>query len=158
MGTAMTKFSSGNEEKKGKEIGPILDDCYDKLFQNSSHKKWELADFYRAVCETVEQVNVKLGYTQIRVPEARKLRLAFDNHHRAEGKLTKDEFQQIFREVVLGTGFTGIGIKDSLYIFGVPLTALMVKQGVLPRAIPNEIFIPAITSVTVLILATLNKL
>lgn len=57
------------------------------------------------------------------------------------------------------SGFTGIGAKEALlYIFGVPVTALFVKQRVMPQSIPNEIFIPGITSVTVFILATLNKI
>jgi len=57
------------------------------------------------------------------------------------------------------SGFTGVGAKEALlYIFGVPVTALFVKQRVGPQAIPNEFFIPGITSVTVLILAALNKI
>jgi hypothetical protein len=74
--------------------------------------------------------------------------------------LTKDEFEKIFRQVITRTGFTGIGgAKDTLlYIFGVPVTAFFIKQRVIPRAIPNEIFIPGITSATVFILAKLNKI
>ncbi|XP_041024603.1 uncharacterized protein LOC121265168 [Juglans microcarpa x Juglans regia] len=158
MGTALTKSSSGNEEKKSKEIGPILEDFYDNHIANPS-KGWTFAEFYRVVCDTVEEINKQLGYTQILVPKADKLQDAYRKYHRGEEKLTKDEFQKIFEEVLVsGTGVTGIGIKDSLYIFGVPLTALVAKQRVLPRAIPNEIFIPVITSVTVLIMAKFNKL
>ncbi|KAF5474259.1 hypothetical protein F2P56_006173 [Juglans regia] len=160
MGTALTKSSSsGNEEKKGKEIDPkILGSCYDTHIANSP-KEWTFAEFYRVVCDTVEEINKQLGCTQILVPKADKLQDAYKKYHPGEGKLTKDEFQKIFQEVVSGTGVAGIGIKDSvLYIFGVPLTAWAVKQRVLPRAIPNEIFIPVATSVTVLIMAKLNKL
>lgn len=57
------------------------------------------------------------------------------------------------------TGVAGIGAKDFiLYIFGVPATALFIKQRIIPRAIPNEIFIPVITSATVFVLAKLNKI
>lgn len=63
------------------------------------------------------------------------------------------------KEMIRESGFTGIGAKEALlYIFGVPVTALFVKQRVMPQSIPNEIFIPGITSVTVFILATLNKI
>lgn len=83
-------------------------------------------------------------------------------HHQDKEKkpLTKDEFERIFQQVIIGTGFTGIGgAKDTLlYIFGVPVTAFFIKQRVIPRAIPNEIFIPGITSATVFILAKLNKI
>lgn len=79
-----------------------------------------------------------------------------------EGKtksLTKEKFQEILQEVIVDTGFTGIGAKDTLfYIFGVPVAALMIKQRVMPRVISNDIFIPGITSATVFILAKLNKI
>jgi hypothetical protein len=81
-------------------------------------------------------------------------------HHKSKDKsLTKEEFETILREVIIGAGFTGIGAKDTLlYIFGVPLTTLFIKQQIMPRVIPNEIFIPGITSATVFILAKLNKI
>lgn len=63
------------------------------------------------------------------------------------------------KEMIKESGFTGVGAKESLlYIFGVPVTALFVKQRVMPEAIPNELFIPGITSLTVFILAALNKI
>ena len=61
--------------------------------------------------------------------------------------------------MILESGFSGIGAIDiCFYIFGVPLTALFIKQGIMPRAIPNEIFIPAVTSAAVFALAMLNKI
>lgn len=81
-------------------------------------------------------------------------------HHQGKGKsLTKEEFQKILQEVIVDTGFTGIGAKDILfYLFGIPVTALFMKQRVAPNAIPNEIFIPGITSATVFLLAKFNKI
>lgn len=66
----------------------------------------------------------------------------------------------MLKDVILDTGFTGIGgAKDLiLYIFGVPITAFVIKQSLMPRVIPNEVFIPSITSATVFILAKLNKI
>ncbi|RAL51895.1 hypothetical protein DM860_010613 [Cuscuta australis] len=82
-------------------------------------------------------------------------------HHKEEGKkLSKEEFQKILQEIIMEAGVTGIGAKDILfYLFGVPVTALFIKQRILPAsAVPNELFIPAITSATVFLLAKLNKI
>ncbi|KAJ7972124.1 Location of vulva defective 1 like [Quillaja saponaria] len=160
MGQSLMKFAPGNEEKKGKEIGPIIEKCFDKYLADSS-KDLTLADFCGAVCSTIEEINVKLGNTQFRIPSTSALRMAYDRHHQGRRRsLTKEEFQKILQEVITDTGFTGLGgAKDTLlYIFGVPLAALFIKQKVMPRAVPNEIFIPGITSVTVFILGKLNKI
>lgn len=84
----------------------------------------------------------------------------FQKHHQGKGKeLKKEEFQKILQEVISDTGVTGIGAKDTLmYIFGVPMTALFFKQRLIPNAIPNEIFIPGVTSAAVFLLAKLNKI
>lgn len=59
----------------------------------------------------------------------------------------------------MDTGVTGIGAKDVFfYMFGVPSTAQIIKQMLIPKAIPNELFIPVVTSVTVFLLAKLNKI
>lgn len=81
-------------------------------------------------------------------------------HHKGKDKaLTKVEFEEILKEVITDSGFTGIGAKETLlYIFGVPVTALFLKQRVMPQAIRDEFFIPGITSITVLVLAALNKI
>lgn len=74
--------------------------------------------------------------------------------------MTREEFQKILQDILItDSGFTGLGAKDTLvYIFGVPLAALFVKQKLFPRAVPNEVFIPGVTSATVFALAKLNKI
>ena len=74
--------------------------------------------------------------------------------------MTRKKFQAILREILItDAGFTGLGAKDILiYIFGVPLTALLIKQRLFPRVVPNELFIPGVTSATVFALAKLNKI
>lgn len=63
------------------------------------------------------------------------------------------------KNLVKKPGFTGIGAKEAIfYIFGVPLTALLVKQRIMPQAVADEIFIPGVTSLTVFTLAALNKI
>ncbi|CAK9188498.1 unnamed protein product [Ilex paraguariensis] len=157
MGQSLKK--QGSEEKKDKEIGPIIEKCYDSHFADPN-KDWNSADFYHAVCQTVEELNKKLGSTQFRVPKPATLEHAFETHHQGKGKsLTKEEFQKILQDVIFHTGVTGIGAKDILFfLFGIPVTALFIKQRLIPRAIPNEIFIPAVTSASVFLLAKLNKI
>ncbi|CAI9099623.1 OLC1v1036473C2 [Oldenlandia corymbosa var. corymbosa] len=169
MGQSLNKF--GGDEKKISEIGPVIEECYDKFFVNTSD--WGMDDFYQAVCLTVEEINKKIGSTQLRVPQKTTLQQAYqgaiwigmlhmyiEKHHQGKGKaLTKEEFQKILQEVILDTGVTGVGAKDTLfYMFAVPVTALFFKQRIIPKAIPNEIFIPGITSATVFLLAKLNKI
>lgn len=82
-----------------------------------------------------------------------------ENHKVKNKSLTKDEFAKILQQVIKETGFSGVGAKDTLiYIFGVPITALLIKQAVMPNAVRNDYFIPGITSATVLVLAKLNKI
>ncbi|KAL8142997.1 hypothetical protein V2J09_016029 [Rumex salicifolius] len=106
------------------------------------------------------ELNKKMGSTQIKVPQTNILEEAYNKHHMGKGKaVSKEEFEKIMKDVMINTGVTGIGAKDMLmYIFGVPLTALMIKRRVIPKAIPDEFFIPGVTSATVFSLALLNKL
>ncbi|KAI6696914.1 hypothetical protein NL676_017033 [Syzygium grande] len=156
MGNALV----GNGEKAAKEFEPIVEKYYESHVKESAVEDMSLADFYRVVCETVEEINKKLGNTQFRVPKLSTLQHAYLTHHQGKGKsLTKEEFQKILQEVIVDTGFTGIGAKDILfYLFGIPVTALFMKQRVAPNVIPNEIFIPGITSATVFLLAKFNKI
>lgn len=64
------------------------------------------------------------------------------------------------QEVILDTGVSNIGgAKDMLfYLYGVPATALFLKQRLAPKLIPNEVLIPVVTSATVFLLAKFNKL
>ncbi|KAM7505250.1 hypothetical protein LguiB_004154 [Lonicera macranthoides] len=102
-------------------------------------------------------------YGQINVIQ-RLIRYSGENcdlqKHSGEGKsLTREEFEKIFHTLILGTGVTGIGMKDLIfYLFGIPATALFLKQRLIPNALPNEVFIPGVTSATVFLLAKLNKI
>ncbi|BFG37851.1 hypothetical protein CerSpe_241260 [Prunus speciosa] len=179
MGQTLKKLAPGTEENKIKEI---VEKCYENHFP-ATFREPTFIDFYRAICETVEEINKKLGNTQFCLPTESKLKQAYEenfpvrmsnvhqmglyfrmgmkSHHQGKGRsLTREEFQRIFQDVIFSAGFTGVGgAKDTLiYIFGVPLTALFVKQRLMPRVIPNEIFIPCITSATVFVLAKLNKI
>ncbi|KAK7336461.1 hypothetical protein VNO77_17003 [Canavalia gladiata] len=149
--------ASRTDDRKLKELlEPIIDDFYEAKVVSAQN----FSEFYRAVCEIVEELNRKLGNTQIQLPKIDTLRNEYDDHHQGRDKaLTKAEFQEIMKNLVKESGFTGIGAKEALLcIFGVPLTALLVKQRVMPQAIANEFFIPGVTSLTVFTLAALNKI
>ncbi|OAY40225.1 uncharacterized protein LOC110623684 [Manihot esculenta] len=159
MGQTLMKLAPGSEENKEKEIGSKIEECYDKYFADNT-KDLNLADFYQAVCQTVEDINKKLNSTQFRMPDAEKLKEVYQTHFKDEGKkLSKDEFQKILQEIIIHTGFTGFGSKDILiYLYGIPAAALFIKQRIAPKAIPNDVFIPGITSASVFLLAKLNKI
>ncbi|XP_068307290.1 uncharacterized protein [Pyrus communis] len=160
MGQTLKTLAPRTEENKIKEISPIIEEFYKTHFEAGSGTEEPTAtEFYRAVCEAVEKINKQLGSTQFCVPEESKLKKAYEQHHKGMGSsLKREEFQKILQEIIVGTGFTGVGAKDTLmYMFGVPLTAFLIKQRIMPRAIPNAFFIPAITSATAFVLAKLNK-
>ncbi|KAJ4979148.1 hypothetical protein NE237_009928 [Protea cynaroides] len=80
MGQAIKKLSTGREEGyKAKEIGPIIDQCYDSLFGDTT-KIHNLADFYHAISQTIEEINTKLGNIQFHVPSTEALEKVFKDH------------------------------------------------------------------------------
>ncbi|XP_017417974.1 uncharacterized protein LOC108328603 isoform X1 [Vigna angularis] len=152
---------TGADQKKLKELEPIIEEGYEKLVQEKDPVEFPV--FYRAVCEIVEKLNEKLGNTQIKLPATKDLETEFNKREKSkDGKnkaLTKTEFQEIMKNLVKTSGFTGIGAKEAiLCIFGVPLAALLIKQKVMPEAVRDEFFIPGVTSATVFTLAALNKI
>ncbi|GMY19386.1 hypothetical protein FCV25MIE_14625 [Fagus crenata] len=155
MGNSLKQFASGSDEKKPKEIISITEEYYDTHIAGNSKS---FAEFFQAVCKTIEEINKNLGNTQFRVPNVTKLREAYERY--CSKDRTREEFQKILQELIMESGITGFGgAKDTLlYVFGVPVTALFIKQRVMPSVIPNEIFIPGITSITVFVLAKLNKI
>ncbi|KAL5810292.1 hypothetical protein ACOSQ3_026992 [Xanthoceras sorbifolium] len=160
MGQALKKFASGGEEK-AKEIEVIIQRCYEDYCEGESTNELNLTHFYRAVCQTVEKINEKFHHTQFRIPTTETLERAYNRHHGSTSEaLSREEFQEILEEVIKDSaGLTGFGAKEIvLYMFGVPAAALFIKQRVAPKALPNDVFIPLVTSATVYVLAKLNKL
>ncbi|TXG70170.1 hypothetical protein EZV62_005105 [Acer yangbiense] len=161
MGQALKKFGSGSEVK-AKEIDAIIQKCYEKHCGGKNTNELNLTHLYRATSESVEEINKKFGHTQIRLPDIGTLKEAYDKHHGADKNeaLTREEFQEILEDVIKeNAGLTGFGAKEIvLYMFGIPAAALFIKQRVAPKALPNDVFIPLVTSATVYLLAKLNKL
>ncbi|GJV10199.1 hypothetical protein Tco_1351740 [Tanacetum coccineum] len=106
------------------------------------------------------EMNKMLGCTQFHVPKSSTLEHAYNKHHIGkEDSLSKEEFQKILQDIIMDSGVTGMGIKDIfLFIFGIPIVTTFIKQRAAPNAIPNDVFIPAVTSASVLLLAKLNKI
>ncbi|KAJ6408373.1 hypothetical protein OIU84_011646 [Salix udensis] len=152
-----------SDENKEREIGQIIEGSYEKYFGEEAIKKSSrevtTSYFTRAVCEIVEQINTSLNSTQLRLPEVEKLEGIYEKHFLNKGQqLEKEEFQKILQEIIIHSGFTGFGSKDTiLFIFGIPLITYFIKQRVAPKSIPNEVFIPGVTSASVYLLAKLNK-
>ncbi|CAN1148110.1 hypothetical protein LINPERPRIM_LOCUS37896 [Linum perenne] len=166
MGQSLMKFAPGSEQNKGKDIGAVIEECYDKYFADTT-KELSSADFYAAVCLTIEEINKKLNSTQFRIPDTQKLNHVYKSHYnddhsnkdKRKKTLSREEFQKVLEEIIISAGFTGFGSKNIFfYIFGVPAAAMFIKQRISPTILPNEVFIPVITSSTVLILAKLNKI
>ncbi|KAA3472124.1 transmembrane protein [Gossypium australe] len=191
----MGQNTSSFGNKKRKDIDSTIDRCYKTYFEGKAN--WTSATFFRAICDTIEELNKKLGSPQLSAPKITTLNVAFEplrvgldgrlgavrksdiiitnkKEHKTifkieiwwqkykaavEGKeLSKEGFQEVLQEVLIESGFSGIGAKDIfLYLFGVPVTALMIKRQANLK-IHDDIFIPAITSATVFLLAKLNKI
>ncbi|CAF2093665.1 unnamed protein product [Brassica rapa] len=67
-------------------------------------------------------------------------------HNLGEGnKIPKEEFQKLLQ-------------KFLFFIFGVPSFAVFLKNRIALTSIPNDLFIPAVTSATAFLLAKLNKI
>ncbi|MCL7039734.1 hypothetical protein MKW94_007971 [Papaver nudicaule] len=158
MGQSMKKLAAGNGVTKEAEIGKIAERTYE-IMAKEVKGDWTIADFYRAVCQTVGDLNKELGSTQFCAPNAETLRHAFNKHHKGPSKLTQEEFSKMVKDLVFDTGFRGSGAKDIiLYMYGVPITMLFIKNLLVPTAVPNDMFIPAVTSAIVYALAKFNKI
>ncbi|KAJ8534304.1 hypothetical protein K7X08_007628 [Anisodus acutangulus] len=153
MGQTISKIGQtfhGIDEKVDDET---IELCYDKYFRRTT------ADFYHAICQTVEEINRRQGSTQFKIPSTTAIMRVYKKYHRVEGtKLTQEEFRKILRVLIRETGVTGFGAKDTLYyLFGVPATALFIKNIIKSKSISDDLFIPGVTSATVLVLSKFNK-
>ncbi|GKV40765.1 hypothetical protein SLEP1_g48368 [Rubroshorea leprosula] len=63
----MGQSASGNNGYKIKEFDRIVERRYQTYL--ADEEDCTLADFYRVVCKTVEEINKKIGSTQFNVPK-----------------------------------------------------------------------------------------
>ncbi|WOK94268.1 hypothetical protein Cni_G02970 [Canna indica] len=131
----------------------------DETIQNSE----DFDGFCHELYKIIEKLNKKRGSIQLTLPSKEALQTMYKEHHKEKGKgrMTKDEFRKILKDVITLENFSvGRGALDTiLYIFGAPISCLLAKR-VIPGAssISDDIFLPAITFLTVLVLAKTNKL
>ncbi|KAM3205858.1 hypothetical protein P3L10_029268 [Capsicum annuum] len=132
----------------------IIEYCYDKYFRRT------VADFYQSICLTVEEINRRKGSTQFKIPSTAAIKKAYKKYHSVKGaKMTKDNLKKCVHELMNESGVTGFGATDTIiYLFGVPATALFIKNRTKPEAISDDIFIPGVTSATVFVLSKFNKI
>ncbi|KAJ6741678.1 hypothetical protein OIU85_015824 [Salix viminalis] len=166
MGQSLKKLAPGSDENKEREIGQIIEGSYEKVFWRRS---------YQQIVEGSDDPLIHISLEQY-AKSSNKLTPALTARNSVSQKLRysrkfmkittldkgqqleKEEFRKILQEIIIHSGFTGFGSKDTiLFIFGIPLITYFIKQRVAPKSIPNEVFIPGVTSASVYLLAKLNK-
>ncbi|KAK1277812.1 hypothetical protein QJS04_geneDACA016554 [Acorus gramineus] len=169
MGQSLKKLTGRVDDQETKQaLESLIKEAIEKRYQKFDDEttSWSKAEFYHAVYDIVEGINKeKGGAIQISTPKTAKLEKAYRDIHRhrdGKEKLTKGQFEEILKEVIdLQSIALGQGARDTLlYIFGIPIVALIAKRQ-LPlstRAISDDVFIPAVTTATVVYLAKANKI
>ncbi|OVA05654.1 hypothetical protein BVC80_8999g7 [Macleaya cordata] len=82
MGQSMKKLATGKDDGKMEAvIGNIVEKNYAKIAKDTPN--WttadlKLADFYRAVFQTIEEINKELGGSQFRAPRVETINEAFN--------------------------------------------------------------------------------
>ncbi|KAK1428916.1 hypothetical protein QVD17_17756 [Tagetes erecta] len=159
-------FSDPNKEWNSAEFYHAVCEIVEEM-----NKMLGSTQFHVPSTSTLEQAYNICYFGQINMIQRLMKYLEWDDgnelqkHHKGKGKgkgekpLSKEEFQRILQDVIMDSGVTGMGIKDIfLFIFGIPIVTTFIKQRAAPNAIPNDIFIPAVTSASVFLLAKLNKI
>ncbi|KAI9121350.1 hypothetical protein K1719_008383 [Acacia pycnantha] len=166
MGQSFKKATSaGNDFVKKKEdimrerYNAFLKDNEELLKDNKDSNKIK-SEFYRAICLTVEELNRAQGYTQVKTIEESTLRDLYNKCGKdGTGRPTEDDFVKMMATLEHKLEFTAFGVKETLlYIFGVPASATFIKNALMPSLVSNEVLIPSMTSLTVLVLTKLNKI
>ncbi|CAI0628386.1 unnamed protein product [Linum tenue] len=81
---------NGSDHNKDRDIATAIEECYDKYFKEST-QELSSADFYAAVCKTVEEINKKLNSTQFRVSDKEKLKQVYNSHYKDDSKNNKEK-------------------------------------------------------------------
>ncbi|XP_020585982.1 uncharacterized protein LOC110028467 [Phalaenopsis equestris] len=173
MGQVLRKPKPGDKDdlllKEQLEIKKLIHEELDEKFASIESTIKSLDDFYQVIYEFVEILSEKKGAMQYKLPAKESLRkevtAVLDNRGVLANKnlpLTKEEVKKVIQNVIKIENFQiGQGAKDIfLYIFGVPVVSLLAKR-IIPgptASIPDELFIPAVTSGTIIFLAKTNRI
>ncbi|XP_062187798.1 uncharacterized protein LOC133891097 isoform X2 [Phragmites australis] len=118
-------------------------------------------EFYHAIFELIEMFCEERGQFQYKIPEKETLLKAYNNHHKTEGELKKEEFVAISKEVIGASSFTfgKASMEFLMFLFGAPVCALLAKR-ILPGVgwLSDDIVIPLATSGSVAYLINTKRL
>ncbi|PKA62880.1 hypothetical protein AXF42_Ash018874 [Apostasia shenzhenica] len=174
MGQAVPKPKSGEQvelqDEENVELKKLIQGYLDDNFTNIEGTIKNLDDFYHVIYEIVEQLSVRRGAVQFRIPTIDMLKKEVDAVlEKRVGllssknfPLTKKEVKEVIQRVVsIERLHIGRGARDLfLYIFGIPVVGLLAKR-IIPgptSSIPDELLIPIVTSGTVIVLAKTNRI
>uniref|UniRef100_A0A0D9VAE4 Uncharacterized protein n=1 Tax=Leersia perrieri TaxID=77586 RepID=A0A0D9VAE4_9ORYZ len=140
-----SKAAPKNEKADTKKLIQFMEEQYEKYVANVQ----TFDEFYHAIVELIEKFCEERGQVQYKIPTKKELEEAYNNHHKAEGQLKKEEFIKIGKEMIRRDSFT-LGkatIDFVMYLFGAPLCALVAKR-ILPGLgwLSDDVAIPLATS------------
>ncbi|KAG6496862.1 uncharacterized protein LOC121990471 [Zingiber officinale] len=153
-----------NNGKKGNKTPSK--ESLDRIIENYPqilNKETTDDDFCHIIYEIIGKLNEEKGAIQIKLPKRDELKERFDSITKGNKSktLTKDEFRRIVKEIITFDSFTvGKGALDAIaFLFGAPIGALFAKRFIPGGAsVSDDILIPAVTSLTVFLLAKTNRL
>ncbi|KAH0470972.1 hypothetical protein IEQ34_000695 [Dendrobium chrysotoxum] len=171
MGQAFRKLKPGQEDLLQKEqldIKKLIQDVLDQEFTNLASTIKTVDDFYHVIYEIVELLNEKKGAMQFKLPTIKSLQEEVAAVQKKRGAyavqsdyLNHQELKEVILNVINIEDFQIGRAKDIfLFIYGVPVVGLLAKR-IIPGPtayIPDEIFIPAMTSGTIILLAKTNRI
>ncbi|PKA53714.1 hypothetical protein AXF42_Ash009210 [Apostasia shenzhenica] len=169
MGQALRRGSTlSKQQKEELEISQLIEAYLNDNYKNLDMSIEVLSDFYHTIYIILEELSAKKGAMQFRMPSLERIRKEVDEvlkSRKTSNKdfpLTKEEVKEVIRRVISIENFEmGKASRDILlYLFGVPVVGLIAKR-IIPgptASIPDELFIPFVTSGTVIVLAKTHKL
>ncbi|KAJ1287128.1 hypothetical protein BS78_03G406500 [Paspalum vaginatum] len=160
--------SGHNSDEKGKPEGPKPSDAEKLIEFMENHYERLVAsvqsfdEFYHAIFELIEMFCEERGQLQYRIPKKETLLESYNRHHTSEGELTKGEFVEISKEVMLQRESFSLGkatMELAMLLFGGPACALVAKR-ILPGLgwLPDDVVVPVATSASVAYLIKTKRL
>ncbi|XP_074591099.1 uncharacterized protein LOC141846987 [Curcuma longa] len=146
-----------------KELEDLINDQYHTTYVKpvgSAH------DFYHAIHEIIEKLNERKGAIQFRLPSKEELKNKYEEHRgpHKEGKmLTREEFNKIAKDTLKIDKITWRkrALETMFFMFGAPIGAVVATRlipGGGASLIPDDILVPAVTSLTAILLAKTNRI
>ncbi|KAJ1695693.1 hypothetical protein LUZ63_012391 [Rhynchospora breviuscula] len=159
MGQVINKLKKGDPTPQQVEkLAEIIDQVYEAELKDKDVK---YDDLYHAIFLIIQKLRKKSGAMQYELPSKQELSDLFSRYHRRGGTLTKEECREIINGGIKLENFSvGQGAIDILlYLFGIPLCALMAKRAIPGmKSISDDVVVPLATSGSVIFLVKTHKL